>query len=153
MRSKIRLHKSHLDHFRRLAKNSALEIQAYLIGEVVSPDLTVVESFAYTKEYAEQTDSSVAWYKADYENLRHAAEERGKRVVGQIHSHPEWDAVMSSRDYAICTIDGSRVCGIVSVNAGKTLPRFWTTDSPLPCEIVYAKTKAAPRRAQKPDPR
>jgi hypothetical protein len=43
------LRKSQLDYFRSKARETNLEIQAYLIGEVISPELTVVEAFAYPR--------------------------------------------------------------------------------------------------------
>lgn len=154
--NKVKLKKSHLDRFRRLARESPLEIQAYMVGEVVSPTLTVVDNFAYTHEYGLQTRDQAAWFRRDYERVRKQAEERGRRIIGSIHSHPDLgDAVLSPGDYESCIAEGHRVCGIVSSDHGHTSVRFWVMDCALPADIVYlhAKTKAAPRRAQKPDPR
>lgn len=138
---KVKLRKGQLDYFRKLSRESQLEIQAYLIGEVVSPSLTIVEQFAYTDQYGLQTHDRVVWYRADYERVRKQAEERGKRVVGSIHSHPEWDAVVSPSDYKACLAEGHRICGIVSTDGPDTRVRFWVMDCALPCEIVYAKKK------------
>ena len=138
---KVKLVKNHLDVFRRMARKSPLEIQAYLVGEVVSPSLTVIDRFAYTSEYGTQTRGKVAWYRADYDRVQREAEERGRRIVGQIHSHPNWDAVMSSDDFNVCIAGGLRICGIVSTDGRKTRARFWVMDSPVPCDIVYAKKK------------
>lgn len=124
-----------------MARDSKVEIQAYLIGEVVSPQLAVIDSFEYTQNYGTQTKSSVAWYTSEYERVRLKAEERGRRIIGFIHSHPEWDSVMSEADFDVCIRDGFRLCGTVSTNGRKTRVRFWVTDSPIPCKWVYAKTK------------
>lgn len=142
--NKVKLKKSALDYFRKLARESPLEIQAYLVGEVVSPALTLVHSLVYTLQYGVQTRNAVAWYRADYEKVRKEAEERGRRIVGSIHSHPDWDAVVSPSDYAACLAEGHRICGIVSTDGPKTRVRFWVMDCALPCEITYAKKKTAP---------
>ena len=78
------------------------------------------------------------WYLEEYRTVRERAEERGKRIVGDIHSHPNWDAVMSEDDYNGCVEEGFRICGICSTQGRKTRVRFWTPSSALPCEIKYA---------------
>lgn len=144
MRNKVRIKKPQLDYFRRLARETPLEIQAYLIGYVVSPTLTIVDSLAYTREYAVQTNCNVGWSQSEYNRVSQEAEKQGRRIVGSIHSHPQWDAVMSEADYIMCVADGSRICGICSTGNEKgkrTRVRFWLLDSSLPCEIIYAKSK------------
>lgn len=136
---KVKVKKSQLDYFRKLARDAApLEVQACLIGEVVSPQLTVIESFAYPMQYHTQTTETVRWFRDDYEAVKRDAEERGKRIVGDLHSHPEWDAVMSPHDYKAHIEECQRVSGICSVYGRKTRVRFWLADCALPCEIVYA---------------
>lgn len=142
MQNRVKVRKGQLDRFRRIARDSRLEVQAYLIGEVATPKLTVIDSIEYAPEYAHQTASAVSWYVRDYERVKQRAEERGKRIVGFIHSHPQWDAVMSSADYNVCVAERYRVCGIVSTQRRSTRVRFWVMDSSLPCEVVYAKKKA-----------
>lgn len=139
MRSKVRLSKGQLDHFRKLARDSSVEILAYIIGDVVSPNLSVIDSLQYTKEYGTQEKGEVCWFTHEYERVKKKAEERGRRIIGYIHSHPQWDSVMSEHDHLACIIDGFRLCGIVSTNGRKTRVRFWVVDSALPCEIVYGK--------------
>ena len=129
---KVQLTKNHLDVFRRMARESPLEIQAYLIGEVVSPTLVVIDHFEYTTEYGIQEKNKVAWYRSEHDRVRREAEERGRRIVGNIHSHPNWDAVMSPEDFNACIADGMRICGIVSTDKRNTRPRFWVMDSPVP---------------------
>lgn len=141
MQNRVKLKKGALDHFRRMARESPNEIQAYLVGSVVNPNLTTVEYFAYPKRYAVSTPEAVSWYTEDYEQMQKQAEELGWRVVGFIHSHPRWDAVMSPNDYTACVTAMHRVCGIVSVEDRKSRARFWVMDSPLPCEVIYAKSK------------
>lgn len=145
---KVRLSKGQLNYFRRMVlKDAPNEIQAFLEGEVVSPGLIVIDQFHYPKSYWIQSPHRVGWYYPEYQAVVKAAEERGRRIVGFIHSHPEWDGVMSPDDYKICITDMHRVCGIVSTDKRKTRVRFWVTDSPLPCEIVYAETKGTPNKA------
>lgn len=143
MRAKVRVRKAQLDYFRAKARDTNLEIHAYLIGEVVSPSLTVIDEFAYPKEYETQTESCVRWYQDEYDKVKRSAEERGKRIVGDIHSHPNWDAVMSPTDYRSHIEEGHRVCGLCSTWKRKTRVRFWIAESALPCEIEYAKTEKA----------
>jgi len=99
----VKVKKSQADYFRRLALKEARatgkEIQAYLIGRVVSPNLTVIDEFRYTKEYGSQTTGEVCWYKADVDELIAEATAAGQRVLGDCHSHPNWDAVLSPDDY------------------------------------------------------
>lgn len=149
MRPKIRVNKSALDYFRKKARDTNLEIQAYLIGEVVSPALTVVEEFVYPKSYHTQTTCEVNWFFEEYEAVKRSAEERGKRIVGDIHSHPNWDAVMSPTDYESHIEEGFRVCGLCSTMGRKTRVRFWVTESALPLQVEYApKIKKTPNRLQ-----
>jgi proteasome lid subunit RPN8/RPN11 len=137
MFSQVRLKKGALNHFRKLARESPLEILAYLIGEVKSPEIIEIHSFAYTKTYYLQTECSVQWLLEEYTRVQKKAEEKGLRIVGFIHSHPKWDAVMSPDDYKSCLIEGHVVCGIVSVYGKKTRVRFWTPTSALPCKLTY----------------
>lgn len=139
MTAKVRVHKGQLNYFRAKARETNCEIQAYLIGEVVSPDLTVVDEFAYPVEYAVQKPNQVRWFQDEYERVKRSAEERGKRVVGDIHSHPNWDAVMSPTDYKSHIEEGYRICGLCSTIDRKTRIRFWVAESALPCAIEYAK--------------
>jgi len=137
MISTVKLRKGQLCYFRKLARNSHYEILAYLVGEVVSPTLTVIDSFEYTDAYASQSENSVSWYQDDYDRVKKKAESSGKRIVGFIHSHPQWDSVMSGVDHSICISEGYRICGIVSVYGNKTRARFWGTETPVTFRQVY----------------
>lgn len=136
-RVRVKLDKHQLDYFRKLARNSPLEIHAYLVGQIVSPELVRVDYFAYPIEYKEQTAGSVQWYSEELDELRRSALSENRVIVGDIHSHPNWDAVMSPADYNGAITDALRVCGICSVYGNKTRVRFWVPDSALPCETVY----------------
>lgn len=141
--NRVKLHKGQLDYFRKLARQSPLEIQAYLIGDVVSPSLTVIDSFEYTRKYGTQTTGEVSWFTSEYERVAKKAEERGKRIVGDIHTHPQRACIMSDADYSACITAGHRISGICAVRPdGGTTVAFWVADCALICEMVYAKKKA-----------
>lgn len=134
---KVRVKKSALDYCRKLARNNNKEIQSYLIGKVISPTVTEVVKFAHTKNYHTQTENEVAWYEHEFNEVKQKAEAEGLRIVGDIHSHPNWDAVMSPADYKNHIIEGNRVCGLISTQGKKTRVRFWIAESALPAEIEY----------------
>ena len=136
-RIKVKLDKNQLAHFRKLARTTPLEVHAYLVGEIVSPSLVKVDSFVYPIEYKIQTIDSVQWSAEEFGALHRQALAENRSVVGDIHSHPQWDAVMSPADYSGAVVDALRVCGICSVYGSKTRVRFWVPDCALPCEIVY----------------
>lgn len=137
MQSKVRVDKGKLNYFRRKARETNLEIQAYLIGKVVSPELTIIEKFIYPKQYAEQTANNVCWYLQDYNEVKKEAEEKGLRIVGDIHSHPNWFPVLSECDHRNHLADGQRITGICSTMQGRTKVYFWLAESSLPCKIEY----------------
>lgn len=142
MQSTVRVKRTQAAYFRKLAlaeaKKSKKEIQAYLIGRVVSPELTVVDQFCYTRQYAVQTTGKVQWFQDEYEKRVEAvAAASDKRVVGDAHSHPDWDAVMSPVDYQSHIKEGFRLCGICSIQNGRTRLRFWVAESALPLKIEY----------------
>lgn len=133
----VRVHKGQAAYFRRLARATKLEIQAYLVGHVVSPSLTVVDEFHYPKKYYSQTTCEVRWFDEDYQVVKKSAEARGKRVVGDCHSHNNWDAVLSPTDYRSHIEEGYRIAGICSIHEGRTRLRFWIAESALPCSVEY----------------
>jgi len=138
MFSKVKVSKGALDHFRRKARKAApLEIHAYLLGEVISLDTIRVVKFCYPKKYDIQTSGNVSWDAEEYSALKIKAENKALRIVGDIHSHPNWDAVMSGADYRGCLLDSLSVCGICSIYDNKTRVRFWTPTSSLPCDIIH----------------
>jgi proteasome lid subunit RPN8/RPN11 len=138
MRCKVKVAKSKLDYFRRLARNTDLEIEAYLIGEVISPELTVIDEIAYTKKYMCQTTENVQWYQEDVDKVRAKAEERGKKLIGTIHSHPNYWPIVSGTDHKAHVTEQFRIIGVCATMNRKTKVCFWITESCLPCEIIYA---------------
>lgn len=141
----VRIRKSQLDYFRRLARDCPYEMQAYLIGEVRSPKLTIVSSIEYCTEYDTQTKANVAWTGLEWSRVKRLAEERGERIVGDIHTHLDWDAVMSPSDYEGAVTDGLHICGIVSVEKRRTRVRFWNVHSSLPIEVEHVPRKNSPK--------
>jgi proteasome lid subunit RPN8/RPN11 len=138
MFSKIKVKKAALDYFRKKARESyPLEIQAYLVGNVLSIDEIEIADFKYTKQYAMQTHGGVCWYAEDVNRLKSQAETRGTQLIGDIHSHPDYDAVMSDTDYNSTITQAFSICGICSVWNNKTRVRFWTPTCSLPCDITY----------------
>ena len=136
--SKVKVHKGALDYFRKKARQAApLEIQAYLAGRVISIDTVEIVKFLYTNNYAMQDTNNVQWYADDYNKFKEEIEAEGLRIIGEIHSHPEWDAVMSKADYNANVTQQSIICGICSILGKKTRVRFWTPTSALPCKITY----------------
>jgi proteasome lid subunit RPN8/RPN11 len=138
MQHHVRVKRGQAAYFRKMARKAfPLEIQAYLIGHVVSPTLTVVEEFRYPKKYYSQTAQEVQWSTDEYELVDKDAVARGKRIIGDAHSHPDWDAVLSPMDYTSHIAEGYRIAGICSVQNGRTRLRFWVAESSLPLKIEY----------------
>ena len=136
MEACVRVSKHALDYFRKKARDCPYEVQAYLIGEVKYPNY-IVTSFEHPKEYELQTENNVQPSGEEYTKVKEKAYLEGRRIIGDIHSHPDWDAVMSPTDYEACMSDGLQICGIVSVRGRKTKVRFWQANSALPCEVKY----------------
>jgi proteasome lid subunit RPN8/RPN11 len=138
MYGKVKISKSQLDRFRKLSRKYApFEIQAYLIGEISSLNMITVDRFAYTSVYRIQTINEVQWGTEEFNKLKQKVESDGLKIVGDIHSHPEADAVMSKTDYIGTVTENLALCGICSIYGKHTKVRFWTPTSALPCEIVY----------------
>lgn len=138
MKCKIRLPKGKLDYFRKKARQAEpKEIQAYLVGRIVSPELVEIVEFAYTKEYADQSAGEVCWFREDYNRVKNSAEERGLTIVGDIHSHPNYWPVLSPDDHRNTITERHRVCGIYATMGRNSKTCFWVTDSSLPCTIIY----------------
>lgn len=137
----VHISKHALDYFRHKAREIPYEIQAFLIGEFKYPDKIIVDSVVHPKYYAIQTTNNVQPTADEFTKVKLLAERQGKRVIGDIHSHPNSDPIMSFPDYTACIEDGLQICGIVGVNGRKTKVQFWTINSPLPCEVSYASVK------------
>jgi proteasome lid subunit RPN8/RPN11 len=138
MFSKVKVSTGALNYFRKKSREACpLEIQAYLLGRIISVDEIEITKFLYTDNYAIQTNGSVCWYQEDLDKVRQQSIDTEQLVVGDIHSHPNWDAVMSPSDQSAAVVEGFSICGIVSINNNRTRVRFWTPTSALPCKIVY----------------
>jgi len=139
MFSKVRVNKNALDYFRRKAREaSPLEIEAYLTGRVLSLNEIEILNFHYPDSYLEQSKEHVQWSTEQMDALKVKADNLNLRILGSIHSHPNWDAVMSSTDYQAYVLDQLPICGICSVNENKrTRVRFWTPTSALNLKIIY----------------
>jgi proteasome lid subunit RPN8/RPN11 len=137
MRSKVKVSRHALNYFRKLARNNDKEIEAYLIGEVVSPELTVVKKLVYPKRYIEQSPGGVSWYGEDVQALKVIAEEQGLSVIGSLHSHPEYWPIVSGLDHTSHVQEQMRIIGVCATMNRKTMVCFWITESCLPCKIIY----------------
>src|SRR5208283_3196804 len=133
----VRVKKTQLNYFREQARSTPKEIQALLVGVVVSPDLIVIHRLVYPKEYAEQTAAGVAWLAEEYDKVAVKAAKEDLRIIGTIHSHPNWDAVLSPADHKGHVTEGYRISGICSTQGRKTRVRFWLAESALPARIEY----------------
>ena len=133
----VRVKKTQLDYFRAQARENQKEIQAMLVGAVITPDLIVIHNFAYPKEYADQTYSCVSWYADEYNKVAAEATKKNLRILGTIHTHPNWDAVLSPDDHKGHVQEGYRISGICSTQGRKTRVRFWLAESCLPVNIEY----------------
>ncbi len=138
MRGRVRISKAKLNYFRSLARETDKEIQAYMIGSVSSPELVIVTDIKYTKQYHTQKGNEVAWYKDDYEQMKSDAESAGHKVVGSLHSHPNWLPILSPTDYKGHINEGDRISGIVGTKNRKTRVCFWVAESALPLDVEYS---------------
>lgn len=134
----VRISKNALDYLRKKARDCPNEIQAYLIGEVKYPDTYIVHGVEHPREYEVQTPFNVQPTADEYYRVKQYAFESNLRIIGDIHSHPNGEPIMSPPDYEACVADGLQICGIVSVGADRrTKVIFWLVNSALPCEVSY----------------
>jgi proteasome lid subunit RPN8/RPN11 len=136
---KVQIKKSTLASFRRRAIRSKKEILAYLVG-YVSDNIFVVIEVAYTKKYEISTPENVKWFDKDYYKVLADAQKQDLDIIGDIHSHPNCDAIMSEADYNGTAL--GNVCGICAVyktpkNNNRSLIRFWVKNSALCCDLEY----------------
>lgn len=136
---KIRLKKSDLAYFRRLALDSDKEIEAYHIGISLADNSTRIDEWVYPKRYELQTGSGAIWSQEDIDYVYSRAKQLNKEIISTMHSHPNYLSVMSPTDYKECKKVGLKVLGICGTNqkTRKTFPVFWTLNSALPCKMVY----------------
>ena len=134
----VYISKPSLDYFRSKARNCPLEIHAYLIGEIKYPNIYIVTSVEHSQHPAEQTNDGVTPSWEDWSTVNSKADKERRRIIGDVHSHPEAGLFMSPADYEACVADGTEICGIVSVRGRKTQVMFWHVNSALPCKVRYA---------------
>lgn len=133
----LRIKRAQLAYFRALARNSKKEVLAYFLGEVVSPELAVVKQLYYPKEFSLQTACAVTASPEETVKVYALAESLGMRVIGTIHSHPDWVPVLSPTDYKEHIKMGDRLSAVVGVIGRKTRVYFWVAESALPLKIEY----------------
>ena len=149
MACKVKVSKYQLNCFRRLARSTNKEVEACLVGKVVSAQLIVIHRFVYTKKYEKQTTNTVKWFDREFEDLKVEAGDQQLALLGTIHSHPNFWPVVSPADHLALVADQMRVTGICATMKGKTVVYFWVAESCLPCKIEYAKSKKTQRTATK----
>lgn len=138
MFTKVQIKKSKLDYFRKMARKSyPLEIQSYLLGNIKSIDLIEITDIIYTDNYYLQTQSEVSWFAEEFDKVKLKAESENKTVIGDLHTHPDYESVMSKTDYVGTITQGFSIAGICSVYNNKTRVRFWNPNSALPCKVIY----------------
>ena len=116
MFTKVRVKKGALNHFRKKAREAyPLEIHAFLLGNIKSVKEIEITDFRYPKTYNIQTAGSVQWTADEFAELKERATANNKTIIGDIHSHPNWDAVMSEQDYNACILDSLSICAICSI--------------------------------------
>jgi proteasome lid subunit RPN8/RPN11 len=133
---KVRLRKSQLDKFRKLARCNKNEIYAYLIGTIDTSTQVTIKRIEYP-ELEESTPGGVRPEYDSWEDIDQKARADGDMIVGAIHSHPNWWPVMSPSDHKAHIVDNFRVSAICAVMNNRTKVYFWTSDSALPCKTEF----------------
>jgi proteasome lid subunit RPN8/RPN11 len=135
---KVKIKRGAEAHFRKLARNSAKEVIAYLIGEVVSPSLVRVDHWKYPTAFKVQTKGEVQVTQPAENDIKAWADSKKLMIVGTIHSHPQWEAVLSYDDHKGHIEQCHRVSGVCAVRRNRrTRILYWVAESSLPCEVVY----------------
>lgn len=135
---KVKLRKGALNHFRNKARTNPKEIFAYLVGSVDTPNETTIEHFVYP-DLAVQSPCEVAPSTEGYDAAEEFATERGLRIVGTMHSHPNWFPVLSNADHEGHITEGHRISGVCGIMGRRTKVYFWLAESSLPCKLEYIK--------------
>lgn len=137
MEATVHVSKAALDYFRKRARDCPYEIQAYLLGDVYHNHHINITSIEHAREYDIQDKGHVAPTGAEFDRIKQLAIEQGHLIIGDIHSHPDEDPIMSPSDYRACLEDNMRICAIVGVRKRRTKVFFWQAGSPLPCEVEH----------------
>jgi proteasome lid subunit RPN8/RPN11 len=133
----VRIKRSQLAYFRKVSRDSKKEMLAYFLGDVVSPELAVVKRLYYPKTFSVQTACGVTSSPEEAAKVYALAESLNMRVIGTIHSHPDWVPILSPTDYKEHIKMQDRLSAVVGVNGRKTRVYFWVADSALPLQIEY----------------
>lgn len=136
MKLVVQISRGQLKWFRTKARSSPDEIYAVLVGRVITPTKVVVTRF----HYPDINDSAKGFVDPNLESCAEIEEEAksdGLRVLGSIHSHPDWLPIMSPNDIRSHVENKDLISGIVEVSKGRTRVVFWRHDSSLPCELTY----------------
>jgi len=136
---KIKVKRGAEAHFRKQALHSTTEEMAYLIGEVVSPTLVRVDHWRYPDEFKLKDQKNVQATQAAEDRIKVWTEKHKRMIVGTIHSHPNWEAVLSPDDHKGHIEQCHRVSGVCAVRNNRTRVLYWIAESSLPCEVEYIK--------------
>jgi proteasome lid subunit RPN8/RPN11 len=135
--SRVRIHRGQLNYFRALARDTKKEVLAYLVGEVVSPELVRVDYFDYPSSFEIQTENAVQATEEAQNKIEEKAVAKNLKVVGTVHSHGDWVPILSPTDYRGHITGGDRISGVVGRNGRRTRVYFWVAESALPMKIEY----------------
>jgi proteasome lid subunit RPN8/RPN11 len=133
----VTLHRGQLKYFRAKARKAyPKEILAVLVGRQVHSGLIEVHRFYYPLLKV-STDQEV---KTEYFVSDFIDKDEGLKVVGDIHSHPNYPAVMSPSDHQCHRKGDNKISAILEVpKVGKSRLIIWRDGTPLPCELDFFK--------------
>lgn len=135
----VRIHKHHLEYFRKKARQTPNEIYAVLVGKHLHKGELQIHYIIHpkAKDYELSTPSAVQ-VSAEFMVLcEQQAAEDGFYIVGSIHTHPNWPPILSPTDHAEHVENGDKVTGVVEVTSGKTRVAFWRHDTSVRCTLEY----------------
>ncbi len=137
MSPKIKIKRGAEAYFRKQALHSSTEEMAYLIGEVVSPTLVRVDYWRYPDEFKIKDRGHVQATQPAEDRIKGWAETHKRMIVGTVHSHPDWEAVLSPDDHRGHIEQCHRISGVCAVRNNRTRVLYWVAESSLPCEVEY----------------
>lgn len=134
---KIKIKRGAELYFRKRARASNTEELAYLMGEVVSPTFVRVDYFRYPSGYKIKTHNNVQDSDASETEAKAWADKHKCRIVGTIHSHPDWEAILSPADHKGHIEECHKISAVCAVRNGRTRVLYWVAESSLPCAVEY----------------
>lgn len=131
----VRIHRGRKAYFCKKAKQHyPNEMFAYLIGKQIHKGLIEVHHFYYPELYV-STPGEVKTVPFDIDTH---AKTKDMQVVGDVHSHPDYLPVMSSKDHCDHKKNENKITAILEVpQVGRTRLVIWRDNTPLPCQIEY----------------